>query len=300
VEGAFCTRCGNKLDSSGEPDSQAPQSGMDNPPPTDSPESSPSDLSTPSSHNAASPSSGAPVKKKRGPLVWILGGCLLLIVVVAVIVVSTGLFVFRKAGIDPELARENPGLAAAKMIATMNPDIEVLSVDEDSGTIALMDKKTGKTVTVDMDDIEKGKITFTGEGNDQLEIQTRGEGSVAEMEIRSQEGSVIMGASSAANLPSWLPVYPGTEDRGTFSISSQDGLSGSCSFKTDDSVERVASFYEDSLEQAGFSVRKTETRTPEGSIIILSATDDFQRSANVTTVKTNEGTAINLAFEDKE
>jgi len=110
-----------------------------------------------------------------------------------------------------------------------------------------------------------------------------------------------MGSSAAAQLPAWLPVYPGAQDSGAFGLSTQGGLAGTCAFKTDDSVEDAASFYEDALRRAGFEVNKNRTQLPQGSIVIITANEaDSQRTAQVTITDTDEGTAINLAFQDEE
>lgn len=282
VEGTFCTKCGAQAGSPGISSAQAEQSATPIPSPPQ-------------------PPAAAPASKKGSPLFWILGGCLGLIVVAGIIAVFTGVFVARKAGLDPALMKQNPGLAVAKMMATMNPDIEVLSVDEDRGIISVREKKTGKTMTMNLKDAQKGKIVFQDDQNKSVEIQTQGEGEEASVEIRSSEGTVRMGAN-AGQLPDWLPSYPGAESAGTFGFSAENGNAGSCAFKTGDSVESVASFYEDALKNAGFVVQKTTTQIPgKGSFIMLMAADDStRRNAHVTAASSEEGTTINLSFETKK
>ena len=283
VEGAFCTKCGTKVGSPGISSAQAQQAAPTIPP-------------------IPHPSPAVPVPKKRGPLLWILGGCLGLALIAGIIVVSTGIFVARKAGLDPALMKKNPGLAVAKMLASANPDIEVLSVDEDGGIIRVRDKKTGKTLTMNLEDAQNGKIVFQDDQNKRVEIQTHGEGDKAAVEIRSPEGTMRMGASAAGQLPDWLPSYPGAEGTGTFGFSAEQGKTGSCAFKTNDSVEDVASFYEDALKNAGFEVQKILTQIPDkGSMIMLTAADNStQRTAHVTAAGAEEGTTINLVFETKK
>ena len=111
---------------------------------------------------AAVPAAGAaPVKRKTSPLVWVLVIILGLFLLGAIAVVGTGLFIVhkvRQAGFDPELMRQNPGLAITKMIAKANPDVDVLNTDESSGKITVRDKKTGKVVTMTFDEAKNSKL----------------------------------------------------------------------------------------------------------------------------------------------
>jgi hypothetical protein len=59
-------------------------------------------------------------------------------------------------------------MAIAKILTATNPDVEVLSTDEDRNTITIRDKKTRETVTVNFDDVKKGKIVFKGTGRKPL------------------------------------------------------------------------------------------------------------------------------------
>jgi hypothetical protein len=290
VDSEFCTSCGAKVEPANESKSETdassqPLAAAAVPPPPDAP-------STPQ----ASPGS------KRKPIFWILGGCLVLIVIGVIITVFTGVFIARKAGIDPDLAEKNPGLAAAKMMATLNPDIEVLSVDEDQGTIQLREKETGRTVTMNFEDIQEGKIVFKDSEDGEVSIQASGDDGMGEIEIRSSEGTVRMGSSSASQLPSWLPAYPGASDSGTFGFFSENSRTGSCAYQTNDSVKQVASYYEEALKDAGFEVYKNEAQLPEQGLLIslIAEESSTQRSAQVT-VSRNEGrTAIQLVFQDGE
>jgi hypothetical protein len=259
---------------------------------------------SPAGYPSAAPGAAAPVAKKRGPLFWILGGCLGLILIAAIIAVSAGYFVYYKAkqaGFDPELMRTNPGLAVAKILATIHPDIEVLSIDENRGLIKVRDKKTGQTLTMDMADIKSGKIVFRDDQNQVVELQARGEGDKASLEIKGPEGSLSIGAG-AVQLPSWLPTYPGAEGAGTFGVTTKEGKGGSYAFTSKDAPEDVASFYEDALKGEGFEVQRNDSQVAgQGSLIVLAAKDEnSQRSAQVTVSGKQGTTTVNLVFEDKK
>jgi len=246
------------------------------------------------------PVSGAPAgpKKKTSPVVWVLLGCLGLILIGAVILISGGLFVIHKAqqaGVDPELWRRNPGLAAAKMVATLNPDLEIVSVDEERGLITLRDKRHGKTVTVNFEDVKQGRIVFQSEAGEKVEIR----GAPGSVEVKSPEGTMRIGA---AKLPEWLPLYPGLEQVGSFAAQGKEGESGTASFKSRDPIEKVAGFYEEKLKEAGMETKK-QALPPSGTptLIILSGVDEGRRrTAQITVAAAEGGATVGLTFETKE
>ena len=274
VEGQFCTNCGAPMSSEVAPGGQAAV------PPA--------------------PVSGAPAgpKKKTSPVVWVLLGCLGLILIGAVILIWGGLFVIHKAqqaGVDPELWRRNPGLAAAKMVATLNPDLEIVSVDEERGLITLRDKRHGKTVTVNFEDVRQGRIVFQSEAGEKVEIR----GSPGSVEVKSSEGTMRIGA---AKLPDWLPLYPGLEQVGSFAAQGKEGESGTASFKSRDPIEKVAGFYEEKLKEAGMETKK-QALPPSGTptLIILSGVDEGRRrTAQITVAAAEGGATVGLTFETKE
>jgi hypothetical protein len=224
VTGAFCKQCGTPVSAAS---GQAP-------PPLPVP-------------------GAAPVKRKTSPLVWVLIIILGLFVLGGIVTVGAGMFFLhkaRQAGLDPDLIRRNPGLAVSKMIATANPDVEVLSTDEGAGKITIRDKKTGKVVTMTFDDAKKGKFSFTAEGDD---------GKTASLEI----------GTGADKLPSWVPAYPGAKVEGTFNMTGDSGKGngGAFGFSTSDAPSKVMSFYQDKCKELGIDV-KMVTTTEKGGMIL--------------------------------
>jgi len=286
VEGQFCAKCGARIGAPATPPPQSQASGPAGPPVYQPP---------------AAPAS-APAPKKKGPLFWVLTGCLGLIVIGGIIAVLLGVFVYQKAkqaGFDPELMQKNPGVAVAKMMAAMNPDIEILGVDEDRGIIRVRNKKDGKTLTMDLAEAKKGKIVFLDEKNQKLEIQAQGEGDKASLEVRGPGGTMRVGGP--VQLPDWLPAYSGAQALGAFGANTEQGNAATYGFKTNDSVEKVVSFYEDALKKAGLEVEKTEQEAGgQGPSIMLLATDNAQRTAHVMVMRTPEGTTVNISFEGKK
>jgi hypothetical protein len=195
----------------------------------------------------------APVQRKTSPLVWVLIIFLGLFVLGGIAVVGTGLFIVhkvRQAGFDPDLMKQNPGLAITKMIASANPDVDVLSTDEGAGKITVRDRKTGKVVTMTFDDAKQGKFSFSAQGDD---------GKTASLEI----------GAGADKVPSWIPTYPGAKAVGTFAVNggSGEGNGGAFSFSTPDAPAKVMSFYQDKFKELGIGV-KMVTTTEKGGMIL--------------------------------
>ena len=132
---------------------------------------------------------------------------------------AVGLFIRNKVS----ESGGNPGFAAAKMLAAMNPDVEVVSADEGTGKITLREKKTGKTVTLDFQDIEKGRISFEDESGEKLDIQTEGEGGRGSVTMKGSDGTMQWGTGSLADVPGWVPKFPGARMEGAFSAQGKGG-----------------------------------------------------------------------------
>src|SRR5215467_1530395 len=115
---------------------------------------------------AGSPPPAPPAKGSGAKvLMWVLGGCAT--IAVLGILVVTGLVWYgvhkaKQAGLDPDLMKKNPVLAIAKLSVATNPDTEMVSSDDSSGTIVVRDKKTGKVSTMKVDADSK-TMTVTDE-----------------------------------------------------------------------------------------------------------------------------------------
>jgi len=282
VEGGFCSKCGAKVDAPEIPGAQIP-------PPA------------PAASPIVIPPATAQKPKKGHFLFWALGGCLGLILVAVIISFFAFSYFAHRVGLDSRSLTKNPGIAIAKVLIGSNPDVELISADEDSGVIRVRDKKTGKTMTVDLENAKKGRIVFTDEHNQQVEIKTQGEGDNSTVEIRSADGNMRIGTGDNIHLPGWLPPYPNAESSGATTFNTNQGKSGACSFRSKDSVEKIAAFYEQALKSAGFQIEKSLSQIPgQGSIAVISASDSKTgRTANMTAARTEEGTSISLAYETR-
>ena len=197
-------------------------------------------------------------KKGLGAVAWIAIGCGVITLLVVIIFVAGGLFVAHKvkeAGIDPGLWEKNPTLAASKMISTLNPDLEVVNVDEDEGLITIRNKKTGEVVTINAEDVKNGRITVKKEGEEKVTIQTSGKGEEGGVTITTDKGTtVVAGSGGAASAPDWLPTYPGASVQSTYATTGDEERSGMLAQTTPDDVDTVVSTMTKKLEAAGFTV----------------------------------------------
>ncbi|MGA1996737.1 MAG: hypothetical protein ABSH45_13245, partial [Bryobacteraceae bacterium] len=210
---------------------------------------------------APAPPPGVPGQRRTSPIVWVLVIVLGLFVLGGLVVVGAGIFFVHKvkqAGLDPELMQRNPGLAISKLVAAANPDIQVLNTDDSAGTITLRDKRTGKVTTMTFDQARNGKFSFTAQDD---------QGKNATLEF----------GGSAKGIPDWVPSYPGgSAPKSTFSASAGDGnVSGSFTFTTTDSQDRVMSFYQDKCKELG--LKTTNITSPGGGSVI--GTDDANKAS---------------------
>ncbi|MFN3322683.1 MAG: hypothetical protein ACK5AZ_04230 [Bryobacteraceae bacterium] len=243
----------------------------------------------------------SPTPRKISPLAWILVGLAGLFVCIGLVVVAGGYFVLHKvkqAGLDPELMERNPALAVTKFLTTMNPDIDVLNVDERKGVITVREKDTGKTFTMNFEDVKQGRITFSSDG-EELTIETRGDGEDGTVEISSSEGTVSLGRGG--QLPSWIPAYPGVEAQGVYSARSGEGQSGNFSFNTSDSADKVIDFFESRFKQQDMKV-STNRMTSDGALsgAMLTAADSADKRTALIMLGVEDGkTSVNVTYGDK-
>ena len=192
---------------------------------------------------APGPYSGPPiVQKKTSPLIWILGILCGLILLAGTAVIVGGYFIAKKVG---DFA-SNPGMAAAKLMVAGNPDLDLVSTDEAKGTVTIRDKKTGDVVTLNFDDIRNGRLTVQQNGKS----VTLGAGTGG-IEAKSSDGQIAR-LGGAADLPSWVPAYPGATPAGVGASNTTQEEAGSVTFSTADAADKVLSFYSGALKTAGW------------------------------------------------
>jgi hypothetical protein len=271
VTGAFCNQCGTPASAAA---AQAPPM----PPPMGG---QPPAQPMPAQPGMMPPPAGP---RKTSPFVWIVVIVLGIFLLGFIGVIGTGFFVAHKlkqAGFDSETLRRNPAAAAARLAAMANPDVDVVSEDDNAGTITLRDKRSGKTVTMSFDQAKGGKFSFSAVGDD---------GKVATMEF-----------GGGGKLPSWVPAYPGSSPQVNISARGENsdgtGEGGNFTYTTDDAAARVLTFYQEKAKDLGMKVKLTTTTADAGMVI---ASDEDSRRSLTAIVGTDGGkTTVNVTYGSK-
>jgi hypothetical protein len=241
-----------------------------------------------------------PPGKKPSLLIWILGGIVVLMLGVTVMCGLGGYFLMRKAkeaGFDSRLLKANPGYAAAKMAVTMNPDFESVSTDDSSGTIIVREKKTGKVMNFKFDP-EKKTMVITGEDGQETKFTANADGGKGSLTVQGPDGTMKFGANDGAPMPAWIPAYPGSSPKGTFSTQTKDGNQATFTFNTSDAPAKVMTYYQDQLKAGGFAINMATT-TPQGGIVM--AEDSGKTHSVMLTVGTSgDGTSVSLTSIEKK
>ena len=239
-----------------------------------------------------------PAKKKTSPWVWVLGGCLVLIVIILLLMGACTWFVADKAKDMAADFEANPAKAAAELAVRLNPDLELVSTDEEGGKMTVLEKSTGKQITVDFEDITEGRISFeTEEGESSISFDPQGEGGVT---FEGPQGTTTIGSGAGDELPPWIELYPGSsEPQGAMSSTTAEGLSGTVTFRSTDPVARVLEFYERTLKASGLQVDKT-TFTAQGSEggMLTGESDEPRRSVTVMVNDEDGATMISISYQE--
>ncbi len=228
--------------------------------------------------------------KKTSPLVWILVGIISFMFLIGAVIAVGGYLFMNKV---KQVAGSPAGVV--KMMAAMNPDVEVISTDDSNGKITLKDKKSGKVITMNFDDVKNGKITFQEEGKEAVNIQAKGNGDAGSVDISGPDGKMHFGSGSG-KVPAWVPAYPGSTPHGTYSASSDKEETGHYSFTTPDAVDKVAQYYQDQLKQAGYSVNSVNA----GGTIVTGHTEDNKRTLGITLVSVSGETTASVTYNEKK
>lgn len=256
-----------------------------------------SDLSQPVPPPPGAPQQ--PAKKGLGPLGWILIGCGGLIVIAGLVfgglVMAGGWFAKKKMA----EFEKNPTFAAAKIAVQLNPDLEIVSTDEEHATLTVKNKKTGEVATFSAEDAKEGRFVFKSkEGTATFDASAQ-EGT---LKVTTDKGeTATFGAGSPQNLPSWLPVYPGGTVQGTYDTTNAEGRTAAFTVTTKDPTSKVLDYYESQLKGVGFKVDKTTYTANNQTGGALSATSgDQKRTATVMVGVSGEETSAVITFQEKK
>ncbi|HXU44985.1 MAG TPA: hypothetical protein VN783_05630 [Thermoanaerobaculia bacterium] len=241
-----------------------------------------------------------PTPKKTSPWIWVGAGCLVLLLICA----GTCAYFGYKAKNFAEKFANNPDAAAIEMVklaVRANPDVELVSTDEAAKTVTIRNKKDGKEVTLNFEDIKNGKLSM--EGSDGSKIDMSGGPNGGSMQVTDEKGqtTTIGGAAGASNLPPWIPLYPGATSQGAYSANGPQGSGATTILQTTDSVDKVLAFYEDKLKGEGYAVEKNSyqvnNQTAGGTLTAKSK--DGKQEANLIVGQSDGKTAITVSYTSK-
>jgi len=201
-----------------------------------------------------------PPPKKSNTLLWVLAGCGGLLFLIAVIVVGGIAYIAH-----------DPAKFMTKMITTANPNVEVMSVDKGTQRITLRDKKTGQVYTITFNDAKNGRFTMSGD----------------------EHASLTFGGR--AKVPAWVPDYPNSNPQASFSAQGTQGDSGTFTFKTGDSSDRVLKFYQDQFQSSGLKITTNMTHQEGQTSTGMLVAEDNAKKHTVTVVIGVEGHETTVA-----
>lgn len=241
-----------------------------------------------------------PPKKGTSPLVWILIGCGGLIVIGTIVIGGVFWWGAHKLKNYAEEANKNPAIFTAKMIVAASPELEVVSEDQEKGTLTVRNTKTGEVITMDAKEISEGKLKFTDEKGKEVTFEGSGGEGQGGLKVTSDEGTMTVGSGSSGEpLPSWVPSYPGVTPMSTLSKTGEDELYGNYSFQTSDSVEKVLEYFETELKAAGFTLEKSNVQSGVLAMGHINAkTDDGRRTVDVSVIPVDKIAQVTVQYSE--
>jgi len=238
----------------------------------------------------------APVpQKKTSPLVWILAGCGGLMVLVGIVVAVLFYWGAHKLKGYAESAKKNPAVFAAKLAVMANPDLEVVSSDDEAGTVTIRNKKTGEELTMNAQDIKQGRLKFKNEKGEEVTFEGSGQQGKEGFRIKSNKGTLAFGNAEGVKAPAWVPAYPSGKAVASASEQTAEGVTGHLSFQTTDSADKVLAYYERELKASGFSVERTSMQGMARFANLNAKADGGRRTVNV--IVTPVGEAMQIAVQ---
>jgi hypothetical protein len=241
-----------------------------------------------------------PQKKGLGPVGWIAIGCGAILVLCLIAFGVIGYFVKKKA----EHFATNPGMTMAELAIKANPDLELVSADEDHSTLTIKDKKTGEVTTINADDFKDGKVKITTkDGTATIDGSAAKDGQGGSIKVTDDKGQVstmTMGANAPKNLPDWVPMYPGGTVQGAYDADNAEERGAMFTVTTQDPVDKVMEFYEARLKAAGLTTQKAtyEADGKKGGNVSGNS-EDQKRTVSLVISNDGKATTVVTTFAQK-
>jgi len=219
-------------------------------------------------------------------------GVLLVIGACVAIVGVGGMWVKNKVTGMAEKYENDPDAFAYDAAVTafkLNPEVEIVAQDESAKSITVREKKTGKEITFNLDDIKEGRLSIES-GGETVNIGVEGGegGQGGTLTVESDKGTMTFGGGDASAVPDWIPSYPGARTDSFSNLEVGGERSGTFTLHTSDSLGQVLAFFEDGLKGAGFEVQKA-TMNIQGA-----------ESANLTGTAGGRTVTVNITSQEGE
>jgi hypothetical protein len=264
------------------------------------------------------PPPAAPVKGSNRTLIivlCILGGILLII---GGCVATCTYYGYKKAKDYSADAKKDPQLAAISFIASINPNLQIVSKDAAARKITIKNKKTGEVVTLDLNDLssdnmEKAVEQFAkgqkvsppaksdSEASEPATAPAMTEEPPPPPKPAQERISPARSSAQGAVLkkfPAFIPAYRGGKTSEATLQTIMGNTIGNYVFTTDDSDETVADFYEKALTDAGFTIAgRNNGSNDNGATISLIAQHTDPQMMTMVTIENDKGkTHVDINF----
>ncbi|HEY5743692.1 MAG TPA: hypothetical protein VIS99_14250 [Terrimicrobiaceae bacterium] len=245
-----------------------------------------------------------PRKSGLTPIAWVAIGCGGMLLVAFTIGTIAFAFVGRKVADYARQIEENPAKAAAELFVRVNPELEIVKVDDEAGTLTIRMKETGKEVTLTYADIAEGKFSVMSEDRELRVEGDPGNGDLAKVTIKHSDRSLSYFAGNEANakIPVWVSeaAYPGAPPpTAVFAADAPEERSGSLETISSDNLAQVAQFYRNFLQHRGYDIDENSPSAEAGEMISFSARKEAEgRTLVIVTTKSQEGTQIFVTFKE--
>ena len=236
-------------------------------------------------------------KKKMSPWAWVAIGCVGLIFVCAVVGGVGMWWVGHKVKNFAEEAQKNPELTAIKMIAAANPDIELVSTDDAAKKATLRNTKTGEEITLDFDDIKNGNFKWSANGQEASLAVDKDAGSI---QFKGADGSTAH-FGGGGKIPDWVPVYPGASANEVVGAENAEGISGTVSVESKDSLDQVFDFYKQQLQSNGYQVSENRFSSGDSQGAMLNGENDSTGRTLTISMDIEQGTThAAISYQQKK
>ncbi len=257
-----------------------------------------------------------PAKQGMSPWAWVAIGCGGILVVGFVVFLALGLFVFKKTQEVVEEAtggeslsefvesmKENPTKTAAETVIRINPELELVSTDDEAGTITFTNTRTGEEATLNFEDIAEGRFSMTtDEGEFRVDASDAAEGGGVTFSGPDSQESRFGASADLSDVPDWVPSYPGATDvTSTMHTSSANGVMGAFTGKSTDGAQKVLDHFKQLFENEGYEVgTESMTRTGDGAFGAINGDLEDGRSVNVVIIESGDGTQVTINYNQKK